>query len=97
MIYLNLDENNYLLSVSTVGKENGAEVDLSAFDLSGQRIRAHKWENDTLIFDEKRWSELVAEHEAEAAAIMAETEQQTELEQLRADVDYLAEMTGIEL
>ena len=61
MIYLNLDENNYLLSVASVGRGTPAEVDLSAFDLSGDRIRAHKWENDTLIFDADRLAELEAE------------------------------------
>lgn len=97
MIFLNLDGNNYLLSVATVGKGISAEIDLSAFDLSGQRIRAHKWEKDALIFDEKRWAELVAENEAEAAAILTESEQPTELEQLRADVQRIAEVTGVEL
>lgn len=97
MIYLNLDKNNYLLSVATIGKGIGAEIDLSAFDLSGQRIRAHKWENDTLIFDAEKWAKLVAENEAEAAAILTESEQPTELEQLRADVQRIAEVTGVEL
>ena len=92
MIYLNLDENNYLLSVATVGGGLQAEIDLSAFDLSGNRIRAHKWENDTLIFDADRLAEIEAESEASAAM-----EQPTELEQLRADVDYIAVMSGIEL
>ena len=92
MIYLNLDENNYLLSVATVGGGLHAEIDLSEYDLSGIRIGAHKWENDTLVFDADRLAEIEAENEASTAM-----EQPTELEQLRADVDYIAVMSGIEL
>lgn len=58
MIYLNLDENNYLLSVASVGAGVPADIDLSEYDLTGQRIRAHKWENETLIFDADRLAEL---------------------------------------
>lgn len=65
MIYLNVDENNYLLSVATVGGGIEADIDLAEFDLTGDRIRAHKWENDTLIFDADRYAEIEAEKEAE--------------------------------
>lgn len=93
MIYLNIDENNYLLSVATVGGGIVADIDLAEYDLAGDRIRAHKWENDTLIFDADRYAEI----EVETKAQQAETEKPTEMEQLRADVDYIAVMTGIEL
>jgi hypothetical protein len=63
MIYLNVDKNNYLLSVATVGGGVEADIDLSKYDLSGDRIRAHKWENDTLIFDADRYTEIEAENE----------------------------------
>lgn len=63
MIYLNIDENNYLLSVATVGGGIEADIDLTEYDLSGDRIRAHKWENDTLIFDADRYAEIEAEKE----------------------------------
>ncbi len=60
--YLNLDENNYLLSVSSVGG-SGAEADINIdeYDLSGIRINAYKWENGTLIFDEAKYAQLEAE------------------------------------
>lgn len=92
IIYLNVDENNYLLSVAKVGGGIEAEIDLENYDLNGDRIRAHKWENDTLIFDADKYAEIQAEKEAEE-----EQTQPTEMEQLRADVDYIAIMTGIEL
>lgn len=92
IIYLNVDENNYLLSVAKVGGGIEAEIDLENYDLNGDRIRAHKWENDTLIFDADKYAEIQAEKEAEE-----EQTQPTETEQLRADVDYIAIMTGIEL
>lgn len=59
--YLNLDENNYLLSIATIGQRTAAEINLADYDLSGKRIRAHKWENDTLIFDADRLAEIEAE------------------------------------
>lgn len=65
MIYLNLDENNYLLSVATVGYGIEADIDLNEYDLTGDRIRAYKWENKTLIFDADRYAEIEAEKEAE--------------------------------
>ena len=91
MIFLNIDENNYLLSVATVGGGIEADIDLTQYDLTGDRIRAHKWEDNALSFDADRYAEIVAENEQ-----TAET-QPTELEQLRADVDYIAVMTNIEL
>lgn len=63
IIYLNVDENNYLLSVAKVGGGIEAEIDLAEYDLTGDRIRAHKWENDTLIFDADRYAEIEAEKE----------------------------------
>ena len=93
MIFLNLDKNNYLLSVAKIGGGTKAEIDLSKYDLTGERIRAHKWDGKTLIFDAERYAEIEAEKEAQKL-IAAEP---TEMEQLRADIDYLAVMTGIEL
>lgn len=63
MIYLNIDENNYLLSVARVGGGIEAEINLTEYDLAGDRIRAHKWENDTLIFDADKYAEIRAEKE----------------------------------
>ncbi len=93
MIHLNLDENNYLLSVATIGGGISAEIDLAEFNLTGGRMRAHKWDGETLIFDAERYAEIEAEKEAQKL-IVAEP---TEMERLRADIDYLAVMTGIEL
>lgn len=62
-MFLNLDENNYLLSVASVGGGVKADIDLAEYDLSGARIRAHKWENDTLIFDDVKFAEIEAERE----------------------------------
>ena len=61
MMHLNLDENKYLLSVAKVGHGIPADIDLAEYDLTGSRIRAHKWENDTLIFDADRLAEIEAE------------------------------------
>lgn len=63
MIYLNVDENNYLLSVASVGGGIETDIDISEYDLSGDRINAHKWENDTLIFDNAKYAEIEAERE----------------------------------
>ena len=63
--YLNLDENNYLLSIATVGQGVEAEINLADYDLSGKRIRAHKWENGTLIFDADRLAEIEAQEPTE--------------------------------
>lgn len=65
MIYLNIDENSYLLSVATIGGGVEADIDLAEYDLTGDRIRAHKWENDTLIFDADKYAEIEAENEAQ--------------------------------
>lgn len=58
MIYLNLDENNYLLSVASVGGGLCVDIDLTDYDLSGDRIRAHKLENGTLVFDYDIYAEI---------------------------------------
>lgn len=62
MMYLNLDENNYLLSVASVGEGVEADIDLSKYDLTGDRIRAHKWDGETLVFDADRYAEIEAEN-----------------------------------
>lgn len=62
MIFLNLDENGYLLSVATVGGGIEADIDLTEYDLTGDRIRAHKWDGESLIFDADRFAEIEAEN-----------------------------------
>lgn len=61
MMYLNLDENNYLLSVASVGVGVEANIDLTEYDLTGDRIRAHKWNGEKLVFDADRYAEIEAE------------------------------------
>jgi hypothetical protein len=97
MYYLNLDENNYLLSVATVGGGVEVDIDLNKYDLTGHRISAHKWNGETLIFDGDKFAEIEAEKAAKVAEAEAKSAQPTETEQLRADVDYIAAMTGVEL
>lgn len=63
MIFLNLDENNYLLSVASVGGGIEAELDLTEYDLTGDRINAYKWENGQLIFDADRYAEITKDKE----------------------------------
>ena len=63
--YLNLDENNYLLSVASVGSGIKAEINLLEYNLTGDRINAHKWENNTLIFDADKYAEITKETETE--------------------------------
>lgn len=62
MIFLNLDENGYLLSVATVGDGIEADIDLTEYDLTGYRINAHKWDGESLIFDADRYAEIEAEN-----------------------------------
>lgn len=86
MYYLNLDENNYLLSIASVGVGVEADIDLEEYDLTGDRIRAHKWDGESLIFDADRYAEIEAEKEAE------KEEQETEPTPAGASVyDELAE------
>lgn len=90
MYYLNLDENNYLLSVSETHIDGPCVESLDGLDLSGRRLRAHRWDGEALTPDEERLRELKAESEADENA-------PTPLKQLRADVDYIAVMTGVSL
>lgn len=69
MIYLNIDENNYLLSVATIGGGIKADIDLTEYDLTGDRINAHKWENDTLIFDANKYADIKTDREVITSGI----------------------------
>lgn len=59
--YLNLDEKNYILSIAEIGEGVEAELNLTDYDLSGYRIRAHKWDGKALVFDADRYAEIEAE------------------------------------
>lgn len=84
MIYLNIDENKYLLSVATVGGGIAADIDLEKYDLSDDRIRAHKWENDTLTFDADRYAEILAEKEKEETPDAEQTAEASVYDELAA-------------
>lgn len=79
MIYqLNVDENGYLLSIATIGGGIEAEIDLANYDFTGDRIRAHKWDGKTLVFDAERYAEIEAE-QAETEPTPARTSVYDEL------------------
>lgn len=83
MYYLNLDKENYLLSVNKVDNgDTAADIDLGDYDLAGIRINAHKWDNGTLVFDEARFEQLKAEEsEKEAQREPTQAERIAELEE----------------
>ncbi len=83
MIYLNLDENNYLLSVASVGVGIEADINLDEYDLTGYRIRAHKWDGKALIFDTDRYAEIEAEN-AEREAQQTPTSNNSVYDELAA-------------
>lgn len=60
--YLNLDPDNYLLSVSKTDTGGPAIESLEGFDLSGPRIRAYRWDGERLRLDEERLAQLQAEY-----------------------------------
>lgn len=96
MYYLVLDEDGYLLGHRSVlldgdDQETMPVVEsLDGLDLDGVRLRAHHWDGEKLALDENR---LAALEEANAVAEQMPSPQ----EQLRADVDFIAAMTGVEL
>lgn len=59
--YLNIDENNYLLSIATVGGGIEANIDLSKYDFTEGRMGAYKWNGIKLVFDADRYAEIEAE------------------------------------
>ena len=61
MVYLNVDDNGYLLSVSSGGDGPGLE-NLEDLDLSGERINAYRWDGEKLILDENKLDTLEKEH-----------------------------------
>ena len=66
MIYLNIDESGYLLSAAKFCGGIETDIDLTAYDLTGDKIRAYKWENETLFFDADRYAEIEAENKAKS-------------------------------
>lgn len=87
MYYLNLDENNYLLSISEISGGIKADINLTDYDFSDIRINAYKWESDSLMFDEERFNILKAERLAQEEA----EKQQVSYEQRVADLEQALE------
>lgn len=90
-MFLNLDENNYLLSIASVGKGIKADIDLSEYDLSGNRINAHKWENGVLVFDEEHYVEI----EEKNAEMTSQPTAQDDTDAMLIDHEY--KLTMLEL
>lgn len=91
-MYLNLDTDGYLLSVSKTPVKNGVAIDsLAGFDLSGHRINAYRYdfETGTLVLDETRLAEL----DAEAAAREEAANAPSQLDRIEAQATYTAMMT----
>ena len=63
---LGLDENNYLTYISSVGDGPCIES-LDGYDFSGCRLQAHRWNGETLVFDEVRYAALAQEETQQAA------------------------------
>ena len=89
MFTINLDKDNYILSISHTQNDN-VEIDLSTLDL--RYLNAYKYENSKVILDEKKKAELIAEEESREKA-----DEITELkEQLQGtDEDILAMLEDI--
>ena len=63
-MFLNIDKDGYLLSVANVGGGVKVDLNLSNFDLSGDRINAHKWDGKTLVFDANKYAEIKTKEKA---------------------------------
>lgn len=59
---LNLDVNNYVLSIAHTQNDN-VELDLSLYDL--KHLSCYRLINDTLVLDENKLSETIAKEEQE--------------------------------
>ena len=74
MVYLNLDQDGYLLSVASTPMTGAPSIDtLEGLDLSGVRINAYRWDGGGLALDEGRLAALEAA-EAEARRTEADAE-----------------------
>ena len=94
MLYLNLDADGYLLSVSATEQPDAPALEsLERLDLSGARINAHRWTGSGLVLDEERLARLLAEE----AETRAGEEQPTLEERNRADIDFLLIMGGYDI
>lgn len=93
-MYFNLDNNGYALSVSKTPVSGGVKYDASGLDLSGDRLRAHRWDGEKLILDETRLAELEQQSAAtqqtiEKAMYDAAVQQEIQAALLSAQVNTL--------
>lgn len=89
MYYLNLDEDNYLLSIAEVGGGIKADINLTDYDFSGVRINAYKWENNSLTFDEERFETLEEERIKQEEAISSKVSQEDRIAELESALNLL--------
>lgn len=78
---LNLDSNNYVLSIAHTQNDN-IELDLSSIDL--QYLSAYQYLNDELVLDEARKQEMIS-----AESKKANEEHINSLKQELAAYDYI--------
>lgn len=93
-MYFNLDNNGYALSASKTPVSGAVEYDASGLDLSGERLRAHRWDGEKLILDETRLAELeqqsaAAQQTIEKAMYDAAVRQEIQAALLSAQVNTL--------
>ena len=82
---LNLDTNNYVLSIAHTPNDN-IELDLSSIDL--KHITCYRFINNTLLLDETKLSETIAKEEQDK--IRGElTNEKTQLESWLKAHDYI--------
>ena len=69
MVYLTLDENNYLVSAYTSGVTISDEVprisSIEEYDFSGIRMGAYFWDGEKLIFNNERYNQLLEQQQQE--------------------------------
>lgn len=83
---LNLDKNNYVLSIANTTNDN-IELDLSTIDLN--YLNAYQYLDGELVLDETKKAELVEEEKKREE----EEKKPTQLETIEAQVLYTALMT----
>lgn len=89
MYYLNLDENNYLLSIASVGGGVKADINLSDYDFSGVRINAYKWVDGVLKFDKDRFATLEEESLTQEETVNNQVSQEERIADLEKALELL--------
>ena len=93
MLYLKLDKDGYLLSVSRKPTAGPAVESLEDFDLSGHRIEAHRWDGEQLVLDEDKLATLEAEDAAAKAEEAKAVARATAMQEVQ-EVMVLAQLTA---